>query len=229
FFGETLGCRLEEIENLASAGFDYLFNSSKWWDFQDEWCLEQYESNRHIAPSVSFPESHDTERLAAEVNGNMDVVKRSYAFAAAFSAGIMMPVGYEYGFRKRLHVVRTDPSDWEEPGFDISELVRAANNMKACCPILNEEAPIRRMPDQTDSVTVLLKCSERNSGKACIIINRDVEQSRLINLPAFFDSVGTAEDQIEDISPENRISLPGRSECLLGPAEVKVFHILHRD
>lgn len=228
FFGETLGCRLDEIKKLASAGFDYFFNSSKWWDFQADWCLEQYESNRHIAPSISFPETHDTDRLAAEVNGNIDVIKRSYAFAAAFSAGIMMPIGYEYGFRKRLNVVRTNPSDWENPGFDISEFVKAVNNMKAHCPILNEECPIRRIPENADSVAVLLKYSEKDSGKVCIVLNRDVEQARPINLPLLFDSVDAATDQIEDISPERRLNPVGRTEYVLGPAEVKVFHVLPR-
>ena len=38
-----------------SSGFDFLYNSSKWWDFQADWCLEQYEMFRRLAPSISFP------------------------------------------------------------------------------------------------------------------------------------------------------------------------------
>ena len=34
FFAETLGCTVEQVEGLAEAGFDFLFNSSKWWDFE---------------------------------------------------------------------------------------------------------------------------------------------------------------------------------------------------
>ena len=67
FFAETLGCRLEQISSLRSAGFDYLFNSARWWDFRSPWLLEQYNSFRHIAPSIAFPESHDTERVATEL------------------------------------------------------------------------------------------------------------------------------------------------------------------
>ncbi|MBM4289673.1 MAG: alpha-amylase, partial [Deltaproteobacteria bacterium] len=33
FVAETLGCRLPEIKQLKKAGFDLLYNSSKWWDF----------------------------------------------------------------------------------------------------------------------------------------------------------------------------------------------------
>ena len=68
---------------------------------------------RRVAPSISFPESHDTARLAAETGGDEAVQRQRYAFAAAFSAGVMMPIGYEFGFRRQVNVVETMPSDWE--------------------------------------------------------------------------------------------------------------------
>src|SRR5947207_904006 len=67
FCAETLGASEEEVLALADAGFDYLFNSVKWWDFESPWALDQYELYRHIAPSIGFPESHDTERLVTEL------------------------------------------------------------------------------------------------------------------------------------------------------------------
>ncbi|MBN1418987.1 MAG: alpha-amylase, partial [Planctomycetes bacterium] len=98
FLAETLGCRLEEIESLRHAGFDLIYSSSRWWDFSETWCLEQHEAFRTIAPSVSFPESHDTERLAAETSGKTDVARQRYVFASMFSSGILVPMGFEYGF-----------------------------------------------------------------------------------------------------------------------------------
>ena len=67
FAAENLGSLLQETLALRGAGFDYLFNSSKWWDFRQDWLLEQYEKFRAIAPSISFPESHDTDRLITEL------------------------------------------------------------------------------------------------------------------------------------------------------------------
>ena len=67
FFAETLGCTPEQVLGLKDAGFDYLFNSAKWWDFRAPWLLEQYDLYRQVAPTVAFPESHDTERLAMEL------------------------------------------------------------------------------------------------------------------------------------------------------------------
>src|SRR5262249_48362799 len=96
FCAETLGARLEEVASLRGAGFDYLFNSAKWWDFEGAWLLEQYEAFRGIAPSIAFPESHDSERLAAELeaSGVTDPelmaarYRQAYAFAACFSGGV---------------------------------------------------------------------------------------------------------------------------------------------
>ncbi len=35
FFAESLGCTIKEVVELAEAGFDYVFNSSKYWDFAE--------------------------------------------------------------------------------------------------------------------------------------------------------------------------------------------------
>ena len=79
--------------------------------------MEQYQLVREIAPSISFPESHDTDRLFQEVHGNEAAMKQRYLFSALFSAGVMVPIGFEYGFRRRLHVVNTRPGDWEQPNI----------------------------------------------------------------------------------------------------------------
>ncbi|MBK7768653.1 MAG: alpha-amylase [Sulfuritalea sp.] len=117
FFAETLGCRLDQVTALRSAGFDYMFNSARWWDFRSPWLLEQYNSFRHIAPSIAFPESHDTERVATDLQrgglGDPALIERAYKmrylFAAVFSTGVMIPVGFEYGFRTKLDVVQHAP------------------------------------------------------------------------------------------------------------------------
>ena len=117
FFAETLGAQPNQIEQLRGAGFDYFFNSVKWWDFRKEWLLDQYQRLRPIAPSIGFPESHDTARLAMETGGDERQSRLWYLFTAFFSSGVMMPIGYEYGFRRELNVVMTRPEDREEPSF----------------------------------------------------------------------------------------------------------------
>ena len=130
FFAETLGAPVEDVAGLAGAGFDYFFNSSKWWSFTEPWALDQHEAFRHVAPSISFPESHDTARLAEETGGDEAVQRQRYAFAAAFSAGVMMPVGYEFGFRTQLDVVKTMPGDWAPRTMDLRGFITRVNQLK---------------------------------------------------------------------------------------------------
>lgn len=143
FFAETLGSPLEDVLALREAGFDYIFNSTKWWNFSDAWALEQHERFRAVAPSVAFPETHDTTRLAADTGGNEAVQRQRYAFAAAVSAGVMLPIGYEFGFRKQVNVVHTMPSDWEVTSFDLRPFVSRVNHLKLRTPALQGEARLR--------------------------------------------------------------------------------------
>ncbi|MCJ2140377.1 maltotransferase domain-containing protein [Methylobacterium sp. E-066] len=160
FAAETLGCTFEEAKATAGAGFDYLFNSFAWWDLKKPWALEQYERLRVLAPSIAFPENHDMQRLAAEIGGGSEAVARHlrtrYALAAFFSAGVLMPIGYEWGYRRALHVVETTPRDREnDTGIDISASIRAINALRAELPAANVEgAQLRISAPDSDLVAL---------------------------------------------------------------------------
>lgn len=184
FFAETLGAPTEEVAALADAGFDFFFNSSKWWNFSQAWALKQHEEFRRIAPSVAFPESHDTERLAAETDGDEAVQRQRYAFAAAFSAGVMMPLGYELGFRRRVNVVETMPSEWERPSFDLRGFVGRVNRLKDRHPLLHGEGVLREVYGIDGDVLVLERRAEDSEGAArgWIVINKVWAEPREVQL-----------------------------------------------
>jgi len=173
FVAETLGCSPEQTRDTAAAGFDWIFNSSKWWDYESPWLLEQHELTRQIAPSIGFPESHDTPRLYDETHGNLEVQKQRYLFTALFSAGVMMPMGYELGFRKRLDVVRTRPSDWEQTGVDLTAYIRRVNAIKDAYPVFQEDGLIQHLSHPNPAVLVLWKGSLRAASQALLILNKD--------------------------------------------------------
>ena len=201
FFAETLGCPPDLTRKTAGAGFDYIFNSSKWWDFNSPWLMEQYALTRDIAPSISFPESHDTERLARELNGNTDGLKQRYLFASFFSAGVMMPMGFEFGFSKRLHVVKTRPEDWEETGVDLSPFIREVNRMKAENLILQEDAPAEILHHGNPGVLLIWKASTRSREECLILLNKDLYHTQHFwtkSLQTFLQ----AGAPLTDISPE---------------------------
>ena len=224
FFGETLGCRLEECSQIASSGFDFLYNSSKWWDFQADWCLEQYHLFRRLAPSVSFPESHDTDRLAAESGGSVEVARQRYLFAAIFSTGLMMPMGYEYGFKKRLNVVNTRPEDWETMTYDLSHYIAGVNRMKLGCPVLLEEGPMMRANPRGEAVTLLLKSRERQPGRVLAVINPTLEDQP-VQLTNLKDMLGKPMRAWQDLTPDTiPLKLKPELEFTLAPARLRIFY-----
>jgi starch synthase (maltosyl-transferring) len=183
FFAETLGCTPEQTLEVARSGFDFIFNSSKWWDFSAPWCLEQYRQTSPVVSSVSFPESHDTERLAAELGGNHAAVRQRTVFAALFASGWMIPIGFEYGFRKRLNVVSTRPSDWEEASWDDTEFIGRVNVLKRNHRVWNEDGPIISLDAANRNILALFKTTRDGGQRGLLLINRDLCQSQSYCLP----------------------------------------------
>lgn len=184
FFAETLGCRLDQVTALDDAGFDYLFNSSKWWGFDAQWCLEQHEANSKIAPSISFPESHDTERLSMETSGNIAVQKSRYVLAAVFSEGILMPMGYEYGARIKMDVVKGTPADAEEKHlWDISGWIAEIHRLKLSLPVLSEEGKWLPLWKYDDNLFFMEKKSNRGNNSILVCINKQAEKQNVSNFP----------------------------------------------
>jgi starch synthase (maltosyl-transferring) len=185
FAAENLGAPMESVVALRSAGFDYLFNSAKWWDFQSPWLLEQYDRFRSIAPSIAFPESHDTPRLSADLHGVSDAAIEAeyrfrYLFAAVFSSGVMMPMGFEYGFAERLDVVYSRPQHWEKPRFDLSPFITGVNAMKASIPALNEEGPARAL-FHGGTAFALVRQTQDGLDEALALINPSASASLTID------------------------------------------------
>ncbi|HEU0301715.1 MAG TPA: alpha-amylase family glycosyl hydrolase [Longimicrobium sp.] len=184
FFAETLGAPVEQVVGLKEAGFDYFFNSSKWWNFNEPWALAQHEAFGRIAPSIAFPETHDTARLAAETRGSEAVQRQRYAFAAAFSAGVMMPVGYEFGFQKQVNVVSTVPTDWERRHWDLRPFVTRVNRLKLAHPLLHGEGHLA-FRGEWGPVLTLERTTDDGSLRGWIVINKIWERPADAALPGF--------------------------------------------
>lgn len=232
FAAETLGCTPKQVVALKRAGFDYLFNSSKWWAFEEPWLLEQYDAFRTIAPSIAFPESHDTPRLVTEVKGDAERHYRlRYLFAAAFSSGVMMPMGYEYGFEKKLHVVDSRPEDWareaDDPRFDLTGFVGAVNRMKADTPVLNVEGCQELLtPEEAQPVALArYDAGSPEEARQCAVtlVNPDKRDpaALAVRLPHLADG---RPPHLTEITPERPAEPLNDTDTIeVGPLEVRVF------
>ena len=224
FAAENLGAPIEAVELLRPAGFDYLFNSSKWWDFRAPWLLEQYEAFRHIAPSIAFPESHDTPRLIAELGERTDPEIESeyrfrYLFAAFFSAGVMLPMGYEFGYGRAFDVVMTRPEWRETPRFDISDFIRYVNAMKAAIPALNEEGAERALSAGGDAVA-LVRYADAGNSFALALLNPDAANTVEFDRADVFAGVGLA---AVEVTPGSAAAAAPDDRIAVGPLEIRIF------
>ena len=201
FAAETLGCSVDQTRNTAQAGFDYVFNSSKWWDLHGWWLIEQYNLIRETTRSISFPESHDTPRLLEELNGNLEGVKQRYLLSALFSSGVMMPMGFEYGLRKQLHVVETTPKDWQVNGVDLQPFITKVNRIKCNHPVFREESLLNILPCDNPNVLFMWKASAKHKEEALLILNKDMQHHQDFYTPHFRDYV-QAGAPLKDVSPE---------------------------
>jgi starch synthase (maltosyl-transferring) len=201
FVAETLGCSPEETRQTADAGFDAIFNSSKWWDFSSDWLLEQYRLTRNVAPSISFPESHDTPRLMEEAQGNIEELKQRYLFAALFSGGVMMPMGYEFGFRRPMHVVETRPEHWESTEVDLSAFIQHLNTVKAQHPVFQEDGPTEMLNSSNPAVLVMRKTCSDGQGEALLVINKDPWNRQHFHTENLYHYV-RGKPPLVDVSPE---------------------------
>lgn len=224
FVAETLGCTPKQTKTTAAAGFDAIYNSSKWWDFSSPWLLTQYALTRALLGSISFPESHDTERLFHETNGNAAAMRQRYLFAALFSSHVMMPIGFEYGFRKRLHVVHTRAEDWESPSLDLTDFITKVNAIKARHAIFASEGLIEQIHHPNEAILILhKKMTEGGKGEALLILNKDPHGNQYLHLDDLYALV-EAPPPLLDLSPEWPMDyLPTPFEFDLGPGMARVL------
>jgi starch synthase (maltosyl-transferring) len=178
------------MEETMKAGFDYTNNSNKWWDFTAPWLIDQYNDYSLFAPSVGFPESHDTTRLSADTNGRIDVQEFRYLFAAYFSAGILIPFGYEYGFKKKMDVVNMTPDDMEHSIFDISNFIAQVNKFKIANECLNEDGPIKVFSYTDPNILIMKKANSSKKQQIMLIYNKNWQESKELfieNIDVYLD------------------------------------------
>ncbi len=237
FFAETLGCTPEQVLGLRGAGFDYLFNSAKWWDFRAPWLLQQYDLYRQVAPTVAFPENHDTERLAIELGDpEPPELERQYRlrylFAASFSSGVLMPMGYEFGCRTRMDVVTSRPGDWAwetaQPRIDLTGFVADVNRMKAATPALNLEGRQQKITAPHHPVVGLLRLSggdlPSSDDAAITLINPDAGRAWGVDPGPLLGQVGGRISEFEDVTPQApAVAFEPGHPITLEPLQLRVF------
>ena len=220
FFAETLGCSVEQTLEVAKSGFEYIFNSFKWWDIKKSWFIDQHSQTRSVVPSVSFPESHDTVRAAAELKDLIPEIEQRYLLAALLTKGVMIPIGFEFGFHKRLNVKLTSQGDWEDTRFDLRGFIRKINLFKNSQPIFNQETHLEKIPVKSPNVVFLAK--DTKDGQRCLLI---INKSNSKTQPVEADMTDLfSGGNIKELSLEQTWRyIPLLFETKMEPCEVKIL------
>ena len=131
----------------------------------------------------------------------------------------MVPIGFEFGFRRKLHVVKTRPEDWEQTQTDITAFIRGVNRAKSQNPIFQEDAPTEMLPTNNSNILFLWKGSLHARQEALIILNKDILNKQYFQTNDLYQYV-QGEGPLMDLSPEFPLDyLPTQYEYNLRPGQ----------
>ncbi len=200
FMAWTLGASAEAIAGLQGAGFDYAFSSSCWWDFKSAWLDDDAERLARVAPAIAL-----SNALGVPFNGNLAARRRALHFAAAYSAGWLMPMGFEAG-------------DTDEP-LDLTTEIAACNGLRKTHEILRAGETARVISSAGADIAVLRR---GQPGKKAIIllVNSSTGQSATYDAKSLSEKLRDA-----DVTPLDKGASLG-SVLQFNPGELAMLDAL---
>ncbi len=215
------GAAPADAQRLAGAGLDGVFSSLPWWDCRQPWLVEEQRRLSLIAPVMATPEAPFGPRIAHD-DPDPEMRRRracrALGIAAATGAGLMLPMGFEFGARRRLDPARGTPEDYllDRSGIDLSAAIVAANRRVAA------HGPAARLDDLAGTgaaVTALLRRTADGPAEL-VLINPDPGRAATVAPAPILAATGgiTCFDG-EDGHGDLRLGAPLR----LDPAEVRVL------
>ena len=217
----TPGLARGELARLEHAGFDSVFSSVRWWDFRDDWLVEEHAALARIGAPIAFPEAPYGPRLANDYASSADAVaiERAYRRAldacAALGTGWLMPMGFERGIDEPFSYRSGSPEAYhaasETGRFDLSEYIAQTNRMIEQTPLLATVGEVRALSSAGAHVAALLRGESADLRDAregvLLLANPD------LNAPAFVDP-----GQLLDGIPGNLTSFKPLAQPCTAPA-----------
>ena len=151
------------------------------------------------------------------------------AGALGFSAGVMMPMGFEFGFRRSLHVVKTRPADWEETSIDLTGYIREVNKIKAGHPVFREDGLTEVLQHDNRRVLLMWKACAHDREECLLVLSKDIHGRQHFHADRLQDCVQSGSPLV-DVSPSSRLSyipapfsyelLPGQGIVLIASSDL---------
>src|SRR5262249_9572327 len=112
----TPGLSGEEAAALQACGLDFTVASTCWWDFKEEWYLDEQARLDTVAPPLALAEAPFGHRLAERFASGEELgrgYRRAIDYAATAEHGWLMPMGFEFASTLPLDPARIDPIGFE--------------------------------------------------------------------------------------------------------------------
>ena len=169
FIGESFMSPSSTMVRMGQSGFDYIFSSSKWWDYEGDWLLNQYNDCKDHVCSISFPDNHDTERLIKTCKYDYNLFLQRVYFTGLFSKSFYITDGLEFACKKDLNVVTTRNRDIEKAKHNFMPEIKELLRIKSQFAPLHEESDTVILHNDDKYI-----CLEKtyNKEKVLIIINK---------------------------------------------------------
>lgn len=237
FLAATPGLARGELARLAGAPFDSVFSSVRWWDFREDWLIEEHAALVRVGAPIAFPEAPYGTRLAADYAGASDalVVERAYrravATAAALGTGWMMPMGFEYGIPTSLSYRSGNPESYRQARaaarFDLGPYVTQTNALLARTPLLASVGELRALSAAGAHAAVLLRGDSadlRDAREAVLLIaNPDLSTPAFVDPAHFLDGAPGSFTAFKPLANDCATSPEPLEPFTLGPGETRVL------
>ncbi|MGL4563480.1 MAG: alpha-amylase family glycosyl hydrolase [Brevinema sp.] len=213
FIAESLGCTTEDMVMLTKAGFDFLCSSAKWWDFEESWFIDQYNLVADKTNLISFPETHDTIRLASEYNNDSDKIQQVISFTGLISSAWMSVTGTEFGWLHKPDVCKTSPNHTESININFEGLILSINDTRSKYPILNQDGFLTICEHENRDRMLIIKKQINNESIFFIINKTNTNQTISYTDLSRYTNIFSSHHHISE----------NANEITLWPKEVKVF------
>ncbi|MBL6458599.1 DUF3416 domain-containing protein [Belnapia sp. T6] len=231
FMAWTVGMPAEALPPLADAGFSATFDSLAWWDPREGWLAEEAARLAAIAPAIATVEAPFGPRLATrdpDLGAAERAALRHLRLAAGIGAGMLVPMGFEYGARRPLDPAQDRPGDWDwlvrHAPFDLTSAIRTANATLA----RRRLAPVdlRPLAGPGGGAVALLRAEgdARQARRASLVLaNPDLHRPARIAATSLMPGAGGAFTRFTPSLPDHGPDLVPGGEIALQPGEVRLL------
>ena len=213
---------------LAACGFDRAACCTAAWDYRSGAFVEAVDDLAPVAPAIVVTETPFDHRLSrgfADSGRARRAAARAIGFGAAWSAGWLMPMGFEYGATRTMDPARDRPEDFARlvagAPFDLTADIVAANAGGAAEAVGCALGTVRTLsPPGAPAAALLLGGTGPGAKQRLLLINPGLDEPVSIAVAPLLTTSGLGGTVLDDGSGGTPVGPDGT--VVVAPAGVKL-------